>query len=50
VFMQAKYGASQTLFLATTNVKSTTGFSFYAYRVAGSGATAGWDWMVIDYN
>jgi hypothetical protein len=50
VFMQPKYGASQTLFLATTNVKSTTGFSFYAYRVAGSGATAGWDWMVIDYN
>jgi hypothetical protein len=38
------------MFLATINVKSTTGFSFYGYRVAGVGSTAGWEWMVIDYN
>jgi hypothetical protein len=50
VFMQPRYAASLTLFTATTNVKSTTGFSFYGYRVAGVGSTAGWDWMVIDYN
>jgi len=50
VFMQPRYASSQTLFASTTNVKSTTGFSFYAYRITGSGTTAAWDWMVIDYN
>ena len=49
-FMQSRYSASQTLFSATINVKSTTSFSFYAYRITGTGSTASWDWMVIDYN
>ena len=50
VFLQSRYASSQTLFTATINVKSTTGFTYYAYRITGVGATAAWDWMVIDYN
>jgi hypothetical protein len=50
VFMQSRYAPSQTIFAATINVKTTTTFSFYAYRITGSGSTANWDWMVLDYN
>jgi len=50
VFMQSRYAPSQTIFTATINVKTTTTFSFYAYRITGGGSTANWDWMVIDYN
>ena len=50
VFMQSRYSASQTLFTSTINVKTTTTFSFYAYRITGVGSTVNWDWMVLDYN
>jgi hypothetical protein len=50
IFFQPAYGASQTVFAMTTNVKTTTTCSYYAYRVTGAGATCSFDWMIIDYN
>jgi hypothetical protein len=50
VFMTPRYGSNQTIFTATINTKLTTRFDFYAYRITGTGTTANWDWMVIDYN
>jgi hypothetical protein len=49
-FLQPRYPPAQTIFASTTNVKTTTSFSFYAYRITGGGQTAQWDWMVLDFN